>query len=139
MIPGSRQPQKQLLTLETLFRALADRTRLRIIGLLLSGEVCVCDIYSSLGIPQPKASRHLAYLRRAGLVAARKDGLWVHYRLAELPDPVMQAVVDAVAHALGHLATAERDRRRLALRVELTGAPTIPPSTGRCCSTDGCC
>ena len=134
-----RQPQKQLVALETLFKALADRTRLRILGLLLSGEVCVCDIYSSLAIAQPKASRHLAYLRRAGLVAARKEGLWVHYRLAQLADPVMQAVVDAVAHALGHLDAAERDRRRLAMRVALVREPAIPPSAGRCCSTDTCC
>ena len=139
MPAGEKQSSKQLLALETLFKALADRTRLRIIGLLLSGEVCVCDIYSSLGIAQPKTSRHLAYLRRAGLVSARKEGLWVHYRLAELPDAVMQAVVDAVAHALGHLDAAVRDRRKLATRVELTGAPAIPPSAGRCCTTDGCC
>ena len=135
----SAKPQQQLLALETLFKALADRTRLRILGLLLSGEVCVCDIYGSLAIAQPKASRHLAYLRRAGLVAARKEGLWVHYRLAELPDRVMQAVVDAVAHALGHLDAADRDRQRLARRIDLAGAPAIPPSTGRCCSTETCC
>ena len=129
----ARHSQKQLLTLETLFKALADGTRLRIIGLLLSGEVCVCDIYSSLAIAQPKASRHLAYLRRAGLVAARKDGLWVHYRLAELPDPVMQAVIDAVAHALGHLEAADRDRERLAKRVDITPPLAIPGRAGRCC------
>ena len=130
-----RHPHTQLVAIETLFKALADRTRLRIVGLLLSGEVCVCDIYSSLAIAQPKASRHLAYLRRAGLVSARKDGLWVHYRLAELPDPVLQAIVDAVAHALGHLDAAERDRRRLARRVELAAEPAIPASSGRCCAT----
>ena len=57
---------KQLSEMETLFKALADATRLRILGLLLTGEVCVCDIHESLKIPQPKASRHLAYLRRGG-------------------------------------------------------------------------
>ena len=57
---------KQMSEMETLFKALADATRLRILGLLLTGEVCVCDIHESLKIPQPKASRHLAYLRRAG-------------------------------------------------------------------------
>src|ERR1700752_1846813 len=72
---------KQLPEMETLFKALADATRLRILGLLLTGEVCVCDIHESLKIPQPKASRHLAYLRRSGLVDTRRDGLWVHYRL----------------------------------------------------------
>jgi ArsR family transcriptional regulator len=139
MPTAAKQPQRQLIALETLFKALADRTRLRIVGLLLSGEVCVCDIYRSLGIAQPKTSRHLAYLRRAGLVAGRKQGLWVHYRLAPLADPVMQAVVDAVAHALGHLDAADRDRRRLAMRVELAGEPAIPPSTGPCCATPDCC
>ena len=77
---------KELLKMETLFKALADATRLRILGLLLTGEVCVCDIHESLKIPQPKASRHLAYLRRSGLVETRRDGLWVHYRLAPLDE-----------------------------------------------------
>ena len=103
----------QIGTLETLFKALADRTRLRILGLLLGGEVCVCDIHESLKIPQPKASRHLAYLRRAGLVEGRKKGLWVHYRLAPAADAVRGAVVDAVGHALGHVPAVSRDRQRL--------------------------
>src|SRR6476660_2095251 len=60
--------------MEDLFKALADKTRLRILGLLLTGEVCVCDIHESLKIPQPKTSRHLAYLRRAGLVDTRREG-----------------------------------------------------------------
>ena len=77
-----------LADLEALFKALADTTRLRILNLLLAGEVCVCDIHDTLGIPQPKASRHLAYLRAAGLVDARKDGQWVHYRLSDSRDPV---------------------------------------------------
>ena len=78
---------KQLNQMEGLFKALADATRLRILGLLLTGEVCVCDIHESLKIPQPKASRHLAYLRRSGLVETRREGLWVHYRLGKLDDP----------------------------------------------------
>jgi ArsR family transcriptional regulator, arsenate/arsenite/antimonite-responsive transcriptional repressor len=113
---------KQLSSLETIFKALADTTRLRILGLLLAGEVCVCDIHDSLALPQPKVSRHLAYLRRAGLVDARKDGLWVHYRLATLRDPVMQALLDAVGHAIGHLESGTRDRKRLATRVEIPAA-----------------
>jgi ArsR family transcriptional regulator len=99
---------KRLLSLEATFKALADTTRLRILGLLRDGEVCVCDIHDTLGVPQPKVSRHLAYLRRAGLVLARKEGLWVHYRLAPLADPVMQALLDAVRHALGHLEPGRR-------------------------------
>lgn len=125
---------KQLLTLEILLRALADRTRLRIVGLLAAGEVCVCHIHESLGIPQPKASRHLAYLRRTGLVEGRKDGLWVHYRLAKLEDPVMQSVLDSVAHAVGHLGPAQRDLRRLATRMDLATPARRIPVSGSCCS-----
>src|SRR4029077_5638782 len=94
---------KQLVEMESLFKALADATRLRILGLLLAGEVCVCDIHQSLKIPQSKASRHLAYLRRSGLVETRREGLWVHYRLGRLGDPVLNAIGDAVRHALTHL------------------------------------
>lgn len=67
---------------EQVFRALSDKTRLRILNLLLQGELCVCDIISVLDIPQPTASRHLAYLRKAGLVRGRKEGVWRHYSLA---------------------------------------------------------
>ena len=66
---------KPLVEMESLFKALADATRLRILGLFLTGEICVCDIHESLKIPQPKASRHLAYLRRSGLVETRRDGV----------------------------------------------------------------
>jgi ArsR family transcriptional regulator len=124
---------RRLDSLETVFKALADRTRLRIIGLLVNGEVCVCHIHDSLGIPQPTASRHLAYLRRSGLVAARKDGLWVHYRLANLGDPVLETVLSAVAHAVGHASMTARDRRRLARRVPPALTPLLPVKG--CCAT----
>jgi len=94
----------KLASLETVFKALADQTRLRILALLAGGEVCVCDIHETLGIPQPKTSRHLAYLRRAGLVADRRDGLWVHYRLADPGDPVIETILAGVLHGLGHVA-----------------------------------
>jgi ArsR family transcriptional regulator len=106
----------QLTAMEALFKALADATRLRILGLLLTGEVCVCDIHESLKIPQPKASRHLAYLRRAGLVETRRQGLWIHYRLGTLADPVLAAIGDAVRHALTHVDTVHRDGERLQKR-----------------------
>jgi ArsR family transcriptional regulator len=67
---------------DRIFRALADRTRLRILCLLRTGELCVGDLLSILDVPQPTASRHLAYLRKSGLVHARKNGKWVHYYLA---------------------------------------------------------
>src|SRR5258705_13007447 len=93
---------KHLSDMERLFKALADATRLRILGLLLTGEVCVCHIHESLKIPQPKASRHLAYLRSAGLVETRRDGLWIHYPLGKLADPVMATIVCAVRSGLKH-------------------------------------
>jgi ArsR family transcriptional regulator, arsenate/arsenite/antimonite-responsive transcriptional repressor len=107
---------KRLTEMEGIFKALGDATRLRILGLLLSGEVCVCNIHESLKIPQPKASRHLAYLRKAGLVETRRDGLWIHYRLGTLADPVFTAIVDAVRHALTHIDTVQKDGERLKKR-----------------------
>ena len=125
---------KQLTEMEGVFKALADATRLRIVGLLLSGEVCVCDIHESLKIPQPKASRHLAYLRKSSLVETRRDGLWIHYRLGKLADPVMAAIVDAVRHALAHVDTIHRDGERLQKR---TGCCVPAPQdvTGVSCCT----
>ena len=107
----------RLLHLERAFRALADPTRLRIVGLLAGGEVCVCHLYEALRVPQSKASRHLAYLRRAGLVASRRDGLWIHYRLAEPADPSVRTVLNAALHTLGHVPTMRADQGRLGRRV----------------------
>lgn len=104
---------KQLQELETVFKALADSTRLRILALLTTGEVCVCNVHDTLKIAQPKASRHLAYLRRAGLVETRRDGLWVHYRLAQHSNQVIAAVESAVRHALTHSSVVRRDLERL--------------------------
>ena|SRR5437660_7753257 len=103
----------RLQRLEHVFRALADPTRLRIVGLLAGGEICVCHIHETLRIPQPKTSRHLAYLRRAGLVDARKEGLWVHYRLAQPADPTVRTVLNATVHTLTHVPTAQTDQSRL--------------------------
>ena len=124
--------EKRLATLETFFKALADATRLRILGLLLTGEVCVCHIHESLKIPQPKASRHLAYLRKAGLVDARREGLWMYYRIAELPDPVLRSIAETVRHALMHLETVTRDADRLKKK---TGCclPVLEDSSLPCC------
>ena len=122
----------QLSGLEDVFKALADTTRLRILGLLLTGEVCVCDIHESLKIPQSKASRHLAYLRRSGLVTTRRDGLWIHYRLGSLADPVIGAIRNAVVHALTHTDVVQRDVERLHKR---TGCcvPTPGDVVGTAC------
>jgi ArsR family transcriptional regulator len=120
--------------METLFQALGDATRLRILGLLLTGEVCVCHIHESLKVSQPKASRHLAYLRRAGLVDTRREGLWVYYRLADAPDPVVASVKQAVTHALGHVDGVRRDALRLQRKNGccLPVASSAPPLS--CCA-----
>ena len=104
--------------LTTVYAALADPTRLRILSLLGDGEICVCHIHASLDVPQPTASRHLAYLRKSGLVEARRDGIWMHYKLAAIDNPVVGAVVKAAMHALTHTAIAANDERRLQLALK---------------------
>ena len=96
-----------------IYKALADETRLRILSLLAHGEVCVCHIHGGLRLPQPTISRHLAYLRRAGLVEARREGVWMHYRLVTPASPIVREVLEAALHALTHAAATETDRRRL--------------------------
>lgn len=98
--------------LEEVFKALADKTRLRILALLGNNEVCVCHIHDSLGVPQPTASRHLAYLRRSGLVTVRRDGVWMHYQVSKSLDPVVQNVVNAAVEALGQLPATASDRKQ---------------------------
>jgi ArsR family transcriptional regulator, arsenate/arsenite/antimonite-responsive transcriptional repressor len=122
----------RLASLEEAFKAFADPTRLRILGLLASGEICVCHIHDCLGIPQPTASRHLAYLRKKGLVLTRKQGLWVHYKLAPLEDAVMRVLMSAVTHSLGHCDAIAKDRQRLQAQ---TGCctPNMARSNLECC------
>ena len=119
--------------METVFKALADQTRLRILGLLGTGEVCVCEIHDSLRIPQPTASRHLAYLKRAGLVTDRREGLWVHYRLATPSDHVLRAMLDSTTHWLTHLPATDRDRRRLCCRTGRAVRLTAEMPGPACC------
>jgi ArsR family transcriptional regulator, arsenate/arsenite/antimonite-responsive transcriptional repressor len=123
----------QLRSMERLFQALGDATRLRILGLLLTGEVCVCDIHESLKISQPKASRHLAYLRRAGLVASRREGLWMHYRLAETRDPLVETIRQAVTHTLGHVDSVRRDADRLQKKTGCCLPSAVRSPTWTCC------
>ncbi len=125
----------RLTQMATLFQALGDATRLRILGLLLSGEVCVCDIHESLRIPQPKASRHLAYLRKSGLVTTRRDGLWVHYSLAPSDDRVLAALTDAVRHALSHVDDVRHDGERLRRRTGCCVPMPKDVAGDTCCAT----
>jgi ArsR family transcriptional regulator len=98
---------------ELFFTALADRTRLRLLNLMGADEVCVCFFVEILDELQPKISRHLAYLRRAGLVAARRDGKWMHYRVAEPADPQAARVLKDVMAWLAEDREMRRDRERL--------------------------
>lgn len=98
--------------LENLFKALADKTRLRILALLGNNEVCVCHIHDSLGLPQPTVSRHLAYLRKSGLVTARRDGVWMHYQVSRSLSPVTRGVVAAAVDALQQLPATNRDLKQ---------------------------
>jgi ArsR family transcriptional regulator len=118
--------------LDRVFKALADPARIRILGLLANGEQCVCHIHESLRLPQSLVSRHLAYLRRAGLVDSRKDGLWVHYRLSTGRDEVTRTLLEAVYHCLGHLSTVVKDAKRLEKK---TGCCAVaPPAPAfQCC------
>ena len=124
-------PATPIAGLETLFRALADQTRLRILALLASGEVCVCQIHGALGVPQPTASRHLAYLRKTGLVATRRDGLWIHYRLAMPADAAMASVLRTAIDAAGKTRGLGTDRKRLS---GLTSIPLrVLEEAANCC------
>src|ERR1041385_7304492 len=98
--------------LEYLFKALADKTRLRILALLGNNEVCVCHLHDTLGLPQPTVSRHLAYLRNSGLVAVRRDGVWMHYQVSRSLPPVIQRVVDESVRALQQLPATTQDRKQ---------------------------
>ena len=117
-------------SMELLFKALADQTRLRLLSLMGDDEVCVCYFVEVLKTNQPKISRHLAYLRRAGLVAARREGKWMHYRVAVPPAEHAARIFTEVRAWLREDREMQRDRERMrqvccALRppVQLQRAP----------------
>lgn len=78
------------------FAALADENRLRLLSLMSEGEICVCVLQEALATNQPKISRHLAYLRRAGLVLSRREGKWIHYSLKKQPAKLQRLLADAL-------------------------------------------
>jgi ArsR family transcriptional regulator, arsenate/arsenite/antimonite-responsive transcriptional repressor len=110
--PRTAPPRAAVDELERLFKALADRTRLRILALLGSNEVCVCHLHDSLGLPQSTVSRHLAYLRKSGLVETRRDGVWMHYRVSRSLSGATQRVLAAAVEALQQLPDTTHDRKR---------------------------
>jgi len=116
------------------FAALADPTRLRLLNLIAGREVCVCYLVEVLRQGQPKISRHLAYLRRAGVVAARREGKWMHYRLVSPRNTAAASILATVLEALGEDQQYQADRARLsraccqpARFVALEGAPVPTP------------
>lgn len=116
--------------LDLLFRALADSTRLRLLNLMADREICVCYFIEILCLSQPKISRHLAYLRRAGIVSARRQGKWMYYRLLRPESKVASGILSETIHHLRRDAVMQRDLEKLNLAccapqkfVLLQGAP----------------
>jgi len=106
-----------LTDLDALFRGFADPTRLRVLNLLVAGELCVCDIVEILELPQPAVSRHLAYLRRAGLVDATREWKFAHYRLAEPRNAVHHNLMHCVRGCFTGVTTLDAERARAVVRV----------------------
>jgi ArsR family transcriptional regulator, arsenate/arsenite/antimonite-responsive transcriptional repressor len=111
---------------ELFFQALGDNTRLRLLNLMGEQEICVCYLVEILEQSQPKISRHLAYLRRAGIVAARREGKWMHYRIVMPPDNVGTAQAGAAQVLRQTLAWLREDRRMQADRARLSKACCSP-------------
>jgi ArsR family transcriptional regulator len=100
----------ELERVDGLFRVLSDSTRLRILNVLRDGELCVGDVVRVLGVPQPTASRHLAQLREAGLVATRRRGLWCFYRLAPGQERARRRLLAGLAACLDEVPELTSDR-----------------------------
>ena len=114
---------KKNYNIEFLFKALADRTRLRLIGLIGDSEVCVCFFVVILKVSQPKISRHLAYMKRAGIVTARREGKWMHYRLTQPLDEHAARIFREVRVSLAEHPEFQRDREKL---MQVCCAPSLP-------------
>jgi ArsR family transcriptional regulator len=99
--------------LALLFAALADRTRLRLLNLMNGKEVCVCYFVEILGQSQPKISRHLAYLRRAGIVAARREGKWMHYKIVVPKHAGAARILSETLSVLGEENAMQAEQSRL--------------------------
>jgi ArsR family transcriptional regulator len=95
-----------------LFRTLSDPTRLRLLNLLACGETCVCELTDTLHVVQPRVSRHLARLKRAGLVEARRNGKWTHYRWAKHGDPLVRHVLGGLREWMTKDDRMDGERRR---------------------------
>lgn len=104
-----------------LFKALSDETRLRILALLGSGELCVCDLVAILELPQSTVSRHLAYLRNAGLVIDRRQGVWMYYRFTQPIGPLHADLLVLLQQRLVEIPQARRDALALKQLLAMDG------------------
>jgi ArsR family transcriptional regulator, arsenate/arsenite/antimonite-responsive transcriptional repressor len=102
-----------LKTTSTLFRALADESRIRLLNLLLEREICVCELGEALGLPQPRISSHLIYLKRAGLVTMRQEGKWRYYAIPNNLNGVRATLLRCVQSSLREIPVLRRDLARL--------------------------
>jgi ArsR family transcriptional regulator len=114
--------------IDMMFRAFSDRTRLRILHLLVNGELCVGELVSILELPQPRVSRHLAYLRKAGLVDVRKSGVWKYYSLAAADSPFHEKIVSCMKDCFNEVPELQADDARAA-KVQ---------AAGNCCPDKSC-
>jgi ArsR family transcriptional regulator len=125
--------------MEQFFQALGDNTRLRLLNLMGEQEVCVCYFVEILDAPQPKISRHLAYLRKAGIVSARREGKWMHYRITMPQHPGAAQILRQTLVSLKEEKAMQTDRARLTkacctpARYALDGAPLPSVVSGQCC------
>jgi len=136
--------EKSHFDLERFFQSLGDKTRLRLLNLIGDQEICVCYFVEVLNCPQPKVSRHLAYLRKAGIVTVRRDGKWMHYRICMPPHAGATQILRQTLAALKSEKGFQTDTMRLAKTCcspkvipALEGAPLptlvqIAPSTDCC-------
>ena len=134
---------KQAFNVERFFQALGDNTRLRLLNLMGEQEVCVCYFVEILGSPQPKISRHLAYLRSAGIVSARREEKWMHYRIVMPPHIGAAQILKQTLGWLKEEKAMQADRARLTKAccspskyASLDGAPL--PTTIQETSCDDC-
>lgn len=109
----SEKSQEKTFNMELFFAALADNTRLRLLNLIDETEVCVCFFVEVIGTNQPKISRHLAYLRKAGIVSARRDGIWAHYRIVAPKNEHAARVLRDVREWLKTDKAMQKDRKKL--------------------------
>jgi ArsR family transcriptional regulator len=113
-------------SVDLMFRAFSDRTRLRILSLLLIREFCVGDIVEILQVPQPRISRHLAYLRKANLVAVRKSGLWSYYSLARAETAFHKKLLSCLGNCFSEVPQIQEDQRRAAELLKAGGCCPSP-------------